>query len=68
MRFQIRPIYEGLFFNLPSVLGFPLFFSLLLFITGSVRGKGQSVMGSAASWGAKGLFLVTQSFGGGCRM
>lgn len=70
MGVQIRPIFEGFFFS-PfisfgvSTLFFPL---LLLFVKGSVTGKAQSVMGSASPWRAKGLFLVTQSFGGRYRM
>lgn len=40
-----------------SLWGFHTFFPLLLFIKGLVRGKGQVVMGSAASRGAKGLFF-----------
>lgn len=68
-RSRSDPHMRGFSLLLLSVLGLPhSLFPLLLFVKGLNRGKGWSVMGSAASWGAKELFLVMQSFGGGCRM
>lgn len=59
MGVQTGPMYEGLFlYALNHFWGFHTSFPLLLsFVKGLVRGKARGAMGSAASWGAKGLFF-----------